>query len=320
MNTAITSVVAVDWGTSRLRIWPLDGNGAAKSCHRSDRGMRTVSRDEFEQVLAAQLQQLDVPADTPVIMCGMVGSRQGWQEAPYNSVPCRIDAIAANAVQINDVDRDIRIVPGIANFDAAHPDVMRSEETQLLGLYDMSGSALTGMICMPGSHAKWVRFDKGEVLDFATSMSGELFAALGASSVLQHSLKNAGKQVDPESRVFLDAVSRSLAEPATILTRLFAARPQSLINQVSDDEAAAHISGTIIGQDIAGAIARFAPVHAVSLVGSGHLGALYTKALEIAGLRSTMVDGDELAIQGLSHAARLIWPDRFDPALRVQTQ
>lgn len=314
MIVPTTSVAAVDWGTSHLRVWTLDGTGKENACHRSDRGMRTVARDEFASVLKAEMQTLHVDADTPVIMCGMVGSRQGWQEAPYNKMPCRIDAIAANAVRISGVVRDIRILPGIASFNATKPDVMRSEETQLLGLYDMLGEELSGLVCMPGSHAKWVRIENGLVMDFATSMSGELFAALSASSVLQHSLKNAAKKVDPMSDVYASAVRNSLAEPATILTRLFAARPQSLLNQLSDDDAAAHISGTIIGQDIAGAIARFAPVHATTLVGSGHLGALYTQALQIAGLQSKMVDGDELAILGLSHAAKLIWPDRFDPA------
>lgn len=313
MNAPTTSVVAVDWGTSHLRLWALDGQGKAKACHRSERGMRTVERDEFASVLNAEMQMIEVDADTPVIMCGMVGSRQGWQEAPYNKMPCRIDAIATNAVKIVGVERDIRILPGIAHFNATKPDVMRSEETQLLGLFDMLGQKLSGLICMPGSHAKWVRIENGLVIDFATSMSGELFAALSASSVLQHSLKNVTKKVDPQSNVYSNAVRESLSDPATVLTRLFAARPQSLLNQVSDDDAAAHISGTIIGQDIAGAIARFAPVHATTLVGSGHLGDLYSQALQIAGLQSKMVDGDELAILGLSHAAKLIWPDRFDP-------
>lgn len=313
MNAKTTSVIAVDWGTSHLRLWALDGDGKAKACHRSKRGMRTVESHEFVSVLKTEMQVLDVDTDTPVIMCGMVGSRQGWQEAPYIKMPCRIDAIAASAVRIASVERDIRILPGIAHFNATKPDVMRSEETQLLGLYDMLGQDLSGLICMPGSHAKWVRIENGLVMDFATSMSGELFAALGASSVLQHSLKNATKKVDPQSDIYSNAVRKSLSDPATVLTRLFAARPHSLLNQMSDDDAAAHISGTIIGQDIAGAIARFAPVHSTTLVGSGHLGNLYSQALQIAGLQSKMVDGDELAILGLSHAAKLIWPDRFDP-------
>lgn len=313
MADASASVVAVDWGTSHLRLWPLDEAGNALDCHRSERGMRTVMRDEFASVLDAELQLLDVDDDTPVIMCGMVGSRQGWQEAPYNRMPCRIDAIVSNAVRIDGLDRDVRILPGIANFDAESPDVMRSEETQLLGLYDMVGDDFGGLVCMPGSHAKWVRMDNGLVIDFATSMTGELFAALGASSVLQHSLKNADKKIDPENQVYTNAVRNSLSEPSTVLTRLFAARPQSLLNQMDDNDAAALISGTIIGQDLAGAIARFAPVHSVMLVGSGHLGALYAHAFDQAGLQSKIVDGDELAILGLCHAARLIWPDKFDP-------
>ena len=122
MNAPTTSVVAVDWGTSHLRLWALDGQGKAKACHRSERGMRTVERDEFASVLNAEMQMIEVDADTPVIMCGMVGSRQGWQEAPYNKMPCRIDAIATNAVKIVGVERDIRILPGIAHL--TRPNLM----------------------------------------------------------------------------------------------------------------------------------------------------------------------------------------------------
>ena len=108
-----------------------------------------------------------------------------------------------------------------------------------------------------------------------------------------------------------------MTQPATFLTRIFSARPRGLLFGATGDEGAAHISGTIIGQDIAGAIARFGSSYAVHLVGSGHLGALYTSALKVAGLSSTLVDGDTLAIAGLTHAAREPWPERFANAAEL---
>ncbi|MDZ7824161.1 MAG: 2-dehydro-3-deoxygalactonokinase [Ahrensia sp.] len=306
------SVVAVDWGTSQLRIWPLDRDGNVAATYKSGEGMRNVSPSGFASLLEQHLTSLEIEHSVPVIMCGMVGSRQGWCEVPYVDMPCRLSDIIEGAVAVPNVARDIRILPGLANRSTQTPDVMRSEETQLLGLHKLLGDDLRGHVCMPGSHAKWVRIEKGVVIDFATSLTGELYAALGSSSVLKHALASGDQKVDAQSGAFVRAVRASLAEPATILTRLFSARPNSLLHDLSNDDAAAHISGTIIGQDIAGAMARFSPMHSVALVGSGHLGTLYASALEIAGLKAQLYDGDELALGGLCHAARLMWPSRFD--------
>lgn len=312
MPTQSTSVVAVDWGTSQLRLWPLDRAGKKLACHRSNQGMRVVERDEFPAILEAQLEELGLGFDVPVIMCGMVGSRQGWQEAPYLKTPAHINSVVDGAVSIAGTKRDMRILPGMAKYDPVAPDVMRSEETQLLGLHHLMSERAGGLVCMPGSHAKWVRFENGIVTDFMTTLSGELFAALGSSSVLKHALEKADKHINAQSDAFTDAVTASLEEPATIFARLFATRPQNLLNDASADDAAARISGSIIGQDIAGAVSRFAPMRQITLVGSGHLGILYQAALELAGLNSTIVDGDELAIAGLSRAAQLLWPERFE--------
>lgn len=311
MTDGNVSVVAVDWGTSQLRIWPLDAEGAVTATRKSSQGMRSVKREQFEVVLEAHLGDLGIDPDVPVIMCGMVGSRQGWQEASYVPVPCRVAEPVSGTVQVEGITRDVRILPGLANRDPELADVMRSEETQLLGLFDILGDDLGGLVCMPGTHAKWVRFEKGVVLDFLTSLSGELFAALGAGSVLQHALAAATDKIDPESAHFTTAVRMSLREPATFLSRLFSVRPKNLLHEMSNNAAAAHVSGTIIGQDIAGALARFSPVHSVTLVESGHLGELYGSALGVAGLQSRTFDGDELAIRGLTLAARANWPVRF---------
>lgn len=312
MSDQQIAVVAVDWGTSNLRLWPLDRTGNPIDCIKSNEGMRNLAQADFAVTLDRHLEKAGAPADVPVIMCGMVGARQGWQEAPYVSVPCDIAEPASGAVSVKNMARDIRILPGMANRNVGQADVMRSEETQLLGLVEHLGDTLSGLVCMPGTHAKWVHVENHRVLDFFTSLSGEMFAALGAASVLKHALEGASGQVDENGAVFTDGVMQSLDNPATILNRLFSVRPKSLLHDLSNEDAAAFISGTIIGQDIAGAKARFGNYSSVTLVESGHLGSLYASALQIAGFKTQAVDGDELAVAGLVHAARLIWPDRFN--------
>ena len=112
----------------------------------------------FAPVLRDHLARLGAPEGTPVLICGMAGARQGWAEAPYLKTPTRLDALHEGAIRI-DAPGDIRILPGIAQARADRPDVMRGEETQLLGVTD---PGFTGLVCIPGTHSKWVRIDAGE--------------------------------------------------------------------------------------------------------------------------------------------------------------
>ncbi|GAB4354048.1 MAG: 2-dehydro-3-deoxygalactonokinase [Oricola sp.] len=298
---AAASLVAVDWGTSHLRIWLLARDGRVLAEHRSDEGMGATARERFHAVLEAHLAALAVPADVPVVMCGMVGSRQGWAEARYLAVPASLADIAAQAVRIAGISRDVRIMPGISKPDADAPDVMRGEETQLLGLNRLSPVAGERVVCMPGTHSKWVRMRGDTILDFASFMTGDAYAVLSRHSVLRHSLS--GEGVDPASAAFRDAVRASLESPADILARLFSIRPASLLLDLRPRDAASRLSGYLIGQEIAGAGARFTLPRRIDLVGGPPLGALYAEALGVAGIACDLHDSDALAIAGLAGAA-----------------
>lgn len=299
--------VAVDWGTSRLRVWTIDPDGTVLDERKSNEGMSTTGRDRFEGILESHLTAMAVPEDVPVIMCGMVGSRQGWAEAGYLPVPASLDRVAEEAVQVPSRCRDIRILPGLSKPDPARPDVMRGEETQLLGLAGISSAVpeTAGIICMPGTHSKWVRQSGLYVEDFASFMTGDLFAALSVSSVLRHSIGSAS--VEPGSADFRNAVQGSLDEPADILARLFSIRPAGLLHGLSAAAARARLSGYLIGQEIAGARSRFSVGPKIELVGGGVLGELYREALSVAGIGCNDRDGNDLAIAGLTRAASIIW-------------
>lgn len=299
-NSAAPSLVAVDWGTSHLRVWLLDADGAVLAEHRSSEGMGATAREQFHSVLETHLAALAVPTDVPVVMCGMVGSRQGWAEARYLTVPVSLADVAAAAVRIPGITRDIRIMPGLSKPDRQSPDVMRGEETQLLGLTRLAPAAGERFACMPGTHSKWVRMQGGSVLDFVSFLTGDAFAVLSHHSVLRHSLSGAG--VEPASSAFRDAVRASLDMPADILARVFSIRAAGLLQDFDPSAAAARLSGYLIGQEIAGAKARFSIPEQVDLIGDPRLGALYTEALAIAGISSTLHDSDAVAIAGLAGA------------------
>ena len=123
--SAAPAVAALDWGTTRLRAWLLDGSGKVLAERRGDDGLITAREKGFAKVLEGHLDAMGAPEALPVIICGMAGSRQGWIEAPYVTVPAPIGAILRGAARIEGLSRDIRIVPGLAQRLTEAPDVMR---------------------------------------------------------------------------------------------------------------------------------------------------------------------------------------------------
>ncbi|WP_018238946.1 2-dehydro-3-deoxygalactonokinase [Ensifer sp. BR816] len=297
---------AVDWGTSSFRLWIIGEDGTVLAERRSAEGMTTAVRTGFHAVLDSHLAAVAAPAHLPIIICGMAGARQGWREAGYLDTPATLGAIAGNAIAVPDVDRDIRILPGLAQRDGRHPDVMRGEETQLLGAAGMLDGG-RHLVCMPGTHSKWVRLSGQTVDGFSTYMTGELFDAISKHTILSHAVVEADT-IAADSAVFAEAVTRARETPALATNLLFSVRAGQLLHGLGSADARARLSGTLIGLEIAGALASAGSVDGICLVGSGRLGTLYRSALESQGLAVRLVDADEAVRAGLSTAAQAIWP------------
>ena len=297
--------VAVDWGTSSFRLWLIGKDGNVLAERRSAEGMTVAARTGFAEVLASHLAAVSAPEGLPVLICGMAGAKQGWVEAGYLDTPAALSAIPAAAVRIPGVEADIRILPGLAQRDVAAPDVMRGEETQLLGAAGELGSG-NHLVCMPGTHSKWVRLSGGRVEGFSTFMTGELFEAVAKHTILSHAIAEAGA-VPGDSAAFRTAVKRMVENPALATSQLFSVRAGSLIAGLSPEDARARLSGTLIGLEIAGALSMVAEGTPVALVVSGGLGVLYRQALAAAGLSPSVIDADTAVRNGLAAGARALW-------------
>ncbi len=297
--------VAVDWGTSSFRLWLIGKDGGVLAERRSGEGMTTAARTGFAEVLNSHLLAIAAPAGLPVLICGMAGAKQGWVEAGYLHTPAALLDIPAAAVRIPGVEADIRILPGLAQRDPAAPDVIRGEETQLLGAAGELGSG-DHLVCMPGTHSKWVRLSGGRVEGFSTFMTGELFDAIAKNTILSHSIAEAGP-VSSGSDTFRAAVSRMVKNPALATSQLFSVRAGALIAGLTPDDAKARLSGTLIGLEIAGALSLVAAGTPVALVVSGGLGTLYGEALAAAGLSPVVIDADTAVRNGLAAGAKALW-------------
>lgn len=290
--------IAVDWGTTNLRAWVLGADDEVLVELSAASGGGGLSGAEFEAALLALVESCLAPGQTiPVVACGMVGSRQGWIEAGYRAVPCR-PSTGQGAVVAPTRDPRIKafILPGLSQARPA--DVMRGEETQTGGFL-AACPEFDGSICLPGSHSKWVQASAGEVVSFRTFLTGELYAAITAHTVLRHSVAS-GEDLAAFDRGVQDGLSR----PEMLTTQLFALRAEGLLHGLGGASAAQRISGLLIGAELAGA-RHYWLGREVALVGEPGLCRLYARALEAQGVRPRIEDGRKMALEGLrtAHAA-----------------
>ena len=281
--------IAVDWGTSNMRAWALSADGSILAQAQSDKGMGALTPDQFEPSLRAALCDWDL--SVPIIACGMVGARQGWIEADYAAVPC--SPTPAGFTQ-PDSGLDVHIIPGLKQPSPA--DVMRGEETQIAGFLSLNKN-WDGVICLPGTHTKWVHISADEVVSFQTYMTGDLFAAIGDQTVLKHSVTSD----DWDDAAFDAGVNDAMARPERLAARLFSLRAEGLLNGMTNATARARLSGLLIGAELAGAKPYWLGQQ-IAVIGAGPLAALYIRALELQSAPAMQVKAEAITLAGL-HAA-----------------
>jgi 2-dehydro-3-deoxygalactonokinase len=298
--------VAVDWGTTSFRLWLIGQSGEILAERRSTEGMTTAMRTGFPEVLAAHLAAISAPSGLPVIICGMAGARQGWVEAGYVDVPADLSDVLKGAVRVPGQQDDVRILPGLAQRSTDTPDVIRGEETQLLGALSADYRSGEQLVCMPGTHSKWVNVSNLKVTGFSTFMTGELFDVISKHSILSHAVAEA-ELFTGDLPAFRAAVADSYNNPQMATNRLFTVRSGQLLHGLSATDAKAKLSGTMIGLEIAGAHSTAPKGSKVVLIASGALGELYKAAFDALSIEFVTIDADEAVRRGLVAAANAIW-------------
>ncbi len=288
---------AADWGTTHFRLWLLDTDGKVAGTRSSEQGIMHCQPAGFRDVLESHLDALFAPADLPVVICGMAGSRQGWVEAGYVDTPAALDDVVRKAASVPGSGRQVFILPGIAQRQPSAPDVMRGEETQLLGAFD--GKTGDVLVCMPGTHSKWVEMSAGKVTGFTTHLTGELFSVISRDTILSHAV--AGSTFDETA--FAQAAARALEDPGGLTAALFSIRAGQLLGYRDQSAGRAELSGLLIGTEIATARSAYGGAAQVHLVASGRMATLYDIALVKAGCDVVKIDAGEVTRRGLWQAA-----------------
>jgi 2-dehydro-3-deoxygalactonokinase len=274
------ALIGVDWGGSSFRAYLIGAGEKPLDQIETDRGILNLSPGEHEQVLADAIGPWRLKAgDLPILLSGMIGSRQGWSEAPYVRCPAGLDEAASAILRIETKALGVvGIVPGVLDPGDA-PDVMRGEETQIFGaLVALNRSA--GLFVLPGTHSKWARVETGRITSFRTYMTGETFAALRHHTILGR-LMTAGEGSEEGFATGVRA-AQELNRPGELLHAIFMTRTLGLFERLRSDQLSDYLSGLLIAAEIGAAAEPGAGSPVV--IGSPGLTKRYCEAGAILGL------------------------------------
>ncbi|VVN44546.1 MULTISPECIES: 2-dehydro-3-deoxygalactonokinase [Pseudomonas] len=320
-------LIALDWGTTSLRAYKLAEGGQVLEQRSLSSGIMQLPKapriiggrecaDGFELAFdEACGDWLDAQPDLPVIACGMVGSAQGWSEAAYRDTPANVATLGTSLQTVRSRRGvDVHIVPGVIERSPL-PNVMRGEETQVLGVLQnlTSEAGADLLIGLPGSHSKWVEVAGGCIVHFDTFMTGEVFAVLSQHSILGRT-QQCGASFDGDAFDRGVKVALSAHGEIGLLSTMFSARSLGLTGELSAIAQADYLSGLLIGHELT-ALAnvqrrRRNSVHlpSIILIGNTQLCARYSRALDACGFaRVTLADqATERGLWQLALAAGLV--------------
>ena len=289
--------LALDWGTTNLRAWLVADDGSVSQMQELPFGVSRIGEGEAAATFHDKIRPAMKADGLPTIIAGMAGSTLGWVEAPYVDCPADADSLSAQLTVIQGEDPPVAIVPGLRGHGVDGPDVMRGEETQLIGWLAQDVSRRKGrrIVCHPGTHAKWVLVEDGRIVRFVTAMTGELFAVMTTHSVLRT------EDGPPDDAAFTQGLEAA-GDGSALAARLFTARARMVGGGgLKAEQVRSYLSGLLIGADVVATpklldVAADAPV---ALIGDAKLCASYKGAMDHKGLPAEVYDGEDAVLSGL---------------------
>ncbi len=281
-------MIGVDWGTTSFRAYRLRGREVL------DRlilplGILNVVDGQFAGALQDAIGAWLSDGERRVLLSGMIGSRQGWVEAPYLPCPAATADLAQALLPVPFDAAEVLLAPGLSATDPAGvPEVMRGEEVQIMGALDPSSGG--AVVCLPGTHSKWARVAGGRVEGFSTHLTGEAFAALREHTILGRLMQ---RDTPPDPAAFRRGVVRS-GDPGGLLHHLFGVRTLGLFAQLGEAAAASYLSGLLIGHEVR-AVAALGTSAPILLIGDSALCGLYAQAIDQCGGSARLAEPDAAA-------------------------
>lgn len=293
------NLTAIDWGTTSFRAYVIDEGGNVLQMSTGKEGILSVKGGAFEQVLMSHLERLpDWSRGMPIIAAGMITSRHGWRETPYIQCPAGARDLAEKLLPLDSVScGKIWFVPGVSQL-LPEPDIMRGEESQLAGIQTTEDL----VAIMPGTHSKWVHVKDQAIVRFKTFMTGELFAIL-----MKHSILGSVPGSKWNDKAFKKGVRHGFSggnKGSFLLSGLFQIRVKAILGQAALENTSSHVSGLLIGNEIAEAVRSGLNNSCAKLIiGAGQVAEMYLIALSECGIDAEIAAEDTSA-RGLYCIAR----------------
>jgi 2-dehydro-3-deoxygalactonokinase len=286
------SLIAMDWGSTKVRAYLMHQSGSVLERKESEDGATRIAEggvEAFETAFSRLTSEWSLTyPNLAVILCGMVGSRHGWREAPYLYCPTAISELHKGAVAPSETMKSKAwILPGLAMLNGNTFDVMRGEETQVCGILTKMTELNTACtVVLPGTHSKWVRVRNGCIESFRTYMTGEIFDLMLRHSVLRLQLVKS-ESFDPVA--FEKGITYAeRKERLELSAQLFSLRAEGLLTQVVPNELTEMLSGLLIGKEIHAELPNILPEEDVVIVGEEAVAKRYEFALKRRGLHPLM--------------------------------
>lgn len=284
-------LIGLDWGTTSCRAYLIGEAGKVLARQTDGPGILKIESGHFGPWLDSTIGGwIATHGAAPVILSGMIGSRQGWQEAPYARCPAGADDIVKALARIEWAGLSIALVPGLSTENDGMPDVMRGEETQVLGALALSGHD-DGLFLLPGTHSKWALIQSGRIVSFRTFMTGEVFGALKDHTILGRLMREGAADAQAFARGVKEGAA--LGSAGALLNRIFATRSYGLMHKLADTALSDYLSGLLIGAEIAEATRETKT--RVTIIASAALSQRYTDALRLTGHDSALAPEDCVA-------------------------
>ena len=294
------NMIFIDWGTSKAAAFLVDQNGKVLDSRQSDQGIKFVKPGGYPDAYNA-LTQGWLETSRFTLMSGMVGSANGWEEAPYTALPANPASIASQIYKMKSMP-NVYIVGGL-NYNSGDGlyDVIRGEEVQILGLAAIDDRKKF-LICMPGTLSKWLTMENERIPSFTTVMSGDFYAAITTSTIIAMMLD--GEQEFTEE-AFLRGVKLA-HRPGGVMAHTFQARAAFLAKQLEKKHIKAFVSGIVIGNEIVAMRQLYSGDLPVDIIASDTLGINYALALGSLNVATKQHKSSELSVKGLSLLAKYI--------------
>jgi 2-dehydro-3-deoxygalactonokinase len=292
--------IALDWGSTRLRAYALANDSTILQARDADTGVFSITKGQFEPALRSLIGDwLDLHPHLDICAAGMVGSANGWAEAPYVATPASTRALREQVMHVpfQHSAHVLKIIPGVRHGAGAEVDVMRGEETQIFGVL---GEAQNAVLCLPGTHCKWVIVRDGAIVDFRTHYTGELYQWLSTQS-------SVSKVLEPNAAFDLDAfdaaAQRAIDNPSDLLSQMFMLRASVVARERTGAQASSAAQGALIGSDVANGVQylrrKTGYFSRILLVGNATLNVHYNRVLKRHGIEVLEHEADA-TVSGLA--------------------